>query len=117
MSGTMPTDIIVGVDTHKHTHAAVAVTGLGACVAERTIKVGLAGYRELEAWARSLGNVRAFGIEGTGSYGAGLARFVPTAGCAAGTARRITSMPRAPPAPCSAARPRLCPRPAPAGPR
>ena len=61
MSGTMPTDIIVGVDTHKHTHAAVAVTGLGACVAERTIKVGLAGYRELEAWARSLGNVRAFG--------------------------------------------------------
>jgi transposase len=80
MSGTMPTDIIVGVDTHKHTHAAVAVTGLGACVAERTIKVGLAGYRELEAWARSLGNVRAFGIEGTGSYGAGLARFLREGG-------------------------------------
>ena len=56
MSGTMPTDIIVGVDTHKHTHAAVAVTGLGARVAELTIKVGLAGYRELEAWARSLGS-------------------------------------------------------------
>ena len=38
MSGTMPTDIIVGVDTHKHTHAAVAITGLGARVAELTIK-------------------------------------------------------------------------------
>ena len=76
MSEAILPDIIVGVDTHKHTHAAVAVTGLGARVAELTIKVGLAGYRELEAWARSLGGVRAFGVEGTGSYGAGLARFL-----------------------------------------
>jgi transposase len=76
MSEAIPPDIIVGVDTHKHTHAAVAVTGLGARVAELTIRVGLAGYRELEVWARSLGTVRAFGVEGTGSYGAGLARFL-----------------------------------------
>jgi transposase len=76
MSEGLPTDIIIGVDTHKHTHAAVALTGLGARVAELTIKVGLGGYRELETWARSLGVVRAFGIEGTGSYGAGLARFL-----------------------------------------
>ena len=34
------------------------------------------GYRELERWSRSLGEVRAFGVEGTGSYGAGLARFL-----------------------------------------
>jgi transposase len=80
MSEGLPTDIIVGVDTHKHTHAAVALTGLGARVAELTIRVGPAGYRELEAWARSLGAVRAFGIEGTGSYGAGLARFLRAAG-------------------------------------
>src|ERR687894_1983915 len=76
MSGAMPTDIIVGVDTHRHIHAAVAITGLGARVAELSIKVGPAGYRELEVRARSLGTVRAFGIEGTGSYGAGLARFL-----------------------------------------
>jgi len=76
MSEAIPPDIIVGVDTHKHTHAAVAVTGLGARVAELTIRVGLVGYRELEVWARSLGSVRAFGVEGTGSYGAGLARFL-----------------------------------------
>ena len=57
MSEAIPPDIIVGVDTHKHTHAAVAVTGLGARAAELTIRVGLAGYRELEAWARSLGTV------------------------------------------------------------
>lgn len=80
MSEAMPADIIVGVDTHKHTHAAVALTGLGARVAELTIQVGPAGYRELEAWARSLGVVRAFGVEGTGSYGAGLARFLREGG-------------------------------------
>ena len=80
MSEAILPDIIVGVDTHKHIHAAVAVTGLGARVAELTIKVGLAGHRELEVWARSLGNVRAFGIEGTGSYGAGLARFLREGG-------------------------------------
>jgi transposase len=72
---TLP-DIIVGVDTHKHTHAAVAVTSLGARVAGLTVAVGPDGDRELEAWAKSLGAVRAIGIEGTGSYGAGLARFL-----------------------------------------
>jgi hypothetical protein len=30
MSGTVPTDTIVGVDTDKHPHAAAALTGLGA---------------------------------------------------------------------------------------
>src|ERR687883_629860 len=80
MNEANPHDIIVGVDSHKHTHAAVAVTGLGARVGELTIRVGLGGYRELEVWARSLGAVRAFGIEGTGSYGAGLARFLRAAG-------------------------------------
>jgi transposase len=76
MSEAILPDIIVGVDTHQHTHAAVAITRLGARVGELTIKVSLGGYRELETWARSLGAVRAFGIEGTGSYGAGLARFL-----------------------------------------
>src|SRR5215210_4887295 len=80
MSEAMLPDIIIGVDTHKHTHAAVALTGLGARVGELTIKVGLGGHRELETWARSLGAVRAFGIEGTGSYGAGLARFLREGG-------------------------------------
>jgi transposase len=80
MSEGLPTDIIIGVDTHKHTHAAVALTGLGARVGELTIKVSLGGYRELETWARSMGAVRAFGIEGTGSYGAGLARFLREGG-------------------------------------
>ena len=69
-----PAEVIVGVDTHKHIHAAVAVNALGARLGAMTVPVGAKGYRDLEAWARSFGPVRAFGVEGTGSYGAALAR-------------------------------------------
>ena len=40
------------------------------------------GYAELQQWSRSLGEIRAFGIEGTGSYGAGVARFLTSRGYA-----------------------------------
>lgn len=76
MSETLSTDIIIGVDTHKFIHAAVAINALGARLSTMTIPVNGNGYRTLEAWAQSLGSVRAFGIEGTGSYGAGLSRFL-----------------------------------------
>ena len=76
MSETVPAEVIVGVDTHKHIHAAVAITGLGARLGTMAIPVSAKGYRDLETWARSFGAVRAFGVEGTGSYGAGLSRFL-----------------------------------------
>ncbi len=76
MSETARTDIIIGVDTHKHVHAAVAINGLGTRLDAMTIPASEKGYRTLEAWARSLGPIRAFGVEGTGSYGAGLSRFL-----------------------------------------
>jgi hypothetical protein len=47
MTQVQPTDIIADVNTHKHTHAAVAITELGARVAELTIKVGWEGYHQL----------------------------------------------------------------------
>ena len=75
-----PTDIIVGVDTHKHVHVAVALNGLGGRLGTTTIPVSPKGYRDLEAWARSFGGVCAFGIEGTGSYGAGLSRALVAQG-------------------------------------
>lgn len=76
MSEALSSTIIVGIDTHKFIHAAVAITELGARLGQMTIPVSAKGYRDLEAWARSFGNVRAFGIEGTGSYGASLSRFL-----------------------------------------
>lgn len=68
--------VVVGIDTHKFIHAAVAITDLGVPLGRLTIPVSAKGYRDLEIWAKSLGRVSAFGIEGTGSYGAGLSRFL-----------------------------------------
>ena len=73
-------DIVVGVDTHKHIHAAVALSALGARLGATTVPASRAGYRRIAAWARSLGTVAAFGVEGTGSYGAGLARALREGG-------------------------------------
>ena len=68
--------VIIGVDTHKDQHVAVAIDGRGVRLDEKQVPVAVCGYEELERWSRSLGQIHAFGIEGTGSYGAGLARFL-----------------------------------------
>lgn len=71
------TDVIVGVDTHKDEHVAVAIDGLGGVIDQpRLVTANPAGYAELLDWAHSLGTVHAFGVEGCGSYGSGLARFL-----------------------------------------
>lgn len=69
-------NVIVGVDTHKHVHVAVVLSDDGAQLGECRIPVDTAGYRELDRWALSFGRVLAYGIEGTGSYGAGLSSFL-----------------------------------------
>ena len=68
--------VIIGVDTHKDQHVAVALDERGVRLDEKHVPVATCGYEELERWSRNLGQVHAFGIEGTGSYGAGLARFL-----------------------------------------
>jgi transposase len=80
MSKTNPVKIIIGVDTHKDIHVAVAINGIGAHLGTLTIPVSPKGYQNLETWARAFGSIHAFGIEGTGSYGAGLARFLQAKG-------------------------------------
>ena len=76
MSEALPAGIVIGVDTHKNIHAAVAITTLGARLGSTTVRVNEDGYQTLEAWAQSFGLIKAFGVEGTGSYGAGLSRFL-----------------------------------------
>ncbi len=71
-----PAQVVVGVDTHQDEHVAVAIDGLGAYLGEHRISTTMAGYAGLERWAAGLGTVAAFGVEGTGSYGAGLSRFL-----------------------------------------
>lgn len=75
--------IIVGVDTHKYVHVAVAIDHLGARVAAQHVAANRQGYAQLEAWAAVLagnGRVLAYGVEGTGSYGVGLASFLRRTG-------------------------------------
>jgi transposase len=71
--------VAIGVDTHKELHVAVALDVLGARLDSREIATTPAGYRSLLSWAQELG-VPAFAVEGTGSYGAGLVRFLEAAG-------------------------------------
>ncbi len=72
--------VIIGVDTHKDQHVAVALDGRGVRLDEKHVPVATYGYEELERWSRDLGQVHAFGVGGTGSYGAGLARFLTCRG-------------------------------------
>lgn len=72
--------IAVGVDTHKHQHIAVALDALGQLLGEIAVAATVAGYRELVCWLAGLGGETVVGIEGTGSYGAGLCRHLETVG-------------------------------------
>ena len=83
MGSTLPVALFVGVDTHKDVHAAVAITTNGVRLAATTVPASRKGYASLEIWARPMGSVQACGIEGTGSCGAGLSRFLPGS-CASG---------------------------------
>ena len=69
-------EVIIGVDTHLDRHVAVAIDGQGVRLGEKHVPVATCGYEELERWSCDLGQVHAFGIEGTGSYGAGLSRYL-----------------------------------------
>ncbi|MEX0673617.1 MAG: IS110 family transposase [Gaiellaceae bacterium] len=71
--------VAIGVDTHKATHTAVALDRLGVQVGSIEIETTSSGYLELLCFAQALGEP-AFALEGAGSYGAGLARFLVAAG-------------------------------------
>lgn len=66
-------EVIVGVDTHADTHVGVAIDQLGRPLGTLTIPTTRRGYQQLIRWARALGEFQRAGIEGTGTYGAGLA--------------------------------------------
>jgi transposase len=70
-------DVVIGVDTHVHTHAAAAVdTATGGVLAQITVAATPEGYAELVEFADQHATMRAWAIEGTGSHGAGLTRHL-----------------------------------------
>lgn len=69
-----------GVDTHKDFHVADALDHLGRRLGSEQFPANAAGYRKLLAWLRLFGQVESVGVEGTGSWGAGLARHLGAEG-------------------------------------
>jgi transposase len=68
-----------GVDTHAGMHVAAALDPLGGLPGVREFPATAAGYADLLSWLGGFGDVALAGVEGAGSYGAGLARYLATA--------------------------------------
>ena len=67
--------VVIGVDTHKHIHVAAVMDSVGGILATMTIATDTGGFHQLLDWASTFGQIIAFGIEGTGSYGAALTSY------------------------------------------
>jgi transposase len=82
MTGTAPNKdvcevpVTVGVDTHLEEHVAVALDHMGRRLGEMHVPTTEAGYAKLLKWAKGLGALENVGVEGAGSFGAGLSRFL-----------------------------------------
>jgi len=69
-----------GVDCHQRTHHTVALDATGRLLADAEFPANLAGYQALLAWLQTFGTIVAVGVESTSAYGAGLTRFLRSAG-------------------------------------
>ncbi|MGW5201245.1 IS110 family transposase [Streptomyces spiralis] len=86
MTGTSPApstrrrrptgEVVLGVDTHGDAHVAAVLSPVGTVIGTEAFPATAAGYRELLEWARGMGTVRRAGVEGTGSFGAALTRYL-----------------------------------------
>jgi transposase len=79
-TATQARAITGGVDTHAEVHVAAALDAIGGLLGVQEFPATPAGYARLLGWLSGFGTVSLVGIEGTGSYGAGLARHIATAG-------------------------------------
>ena len=123
---TSPIAVIGGIDTHKHLHHAAVLDTAGRLLGHAGFPTSAAGHAALLGWLASHGQLQAVGVEGTGSYGAGLTRFlvgqrvkvVESTGKIArtvGPAARPTHWTLSgPPGPCSPRPPTPPPKPKPA---
>lgn len=73
-------DVVIGVDTHKDSHTAAIVDRIGAVLETFEFPANRAGYRSALARVGAGEAVRVWGVEGTGSYGAGFAALLVAAG-------------------------------------
>ncbi len=71
-----------GVDMHLDVHVAAALDPIGGVLGVESFPATPAGYRDLFSWLCSFGSLAMVGVEGTGAYGAGLARYLARQGVA-----------------------------------
>lgn len=64
------------MDTHRDAHVAAVLSLVGEVIGTEEFPASAAGYRDLLGWARASGTVRRAGVEGTGSFGAALSRYL-----------------------------------------
>ena len=72
--------IVGGVDTHKDLHVAAVVDEFDRVLASQCFTATRHGYKQMLAWMRAFGSLQRVGIEATGTYGAGLLRYLQNAG-------------------------------------
>ena len=72
--------VIGGVDTHRDEHTAAAIDSAGRLLGTASFRAARDGCGQLLGWLRSFGGVECVGVEGTSSYGAGLARHLAAQG-------------------------------------
>jgi transposase len=72
--------VVAGVDTHDDVHVAAVADPVGRVLGTESFPADVCGYASALAWMRSWGALARVGVEGTGSYGAGLARYLAAQG-------------------------------------
>ena len=72
--------VTAGVDTHSDTHTAAALDNRGGLLGVAEFAATAIGYRQMQQWLEEFGEIDCIGVEGTGSYGAGLARHMKAVG-------------------------------------
>ena len=80
IAGTNPDAVIGGVDTHADVHVAAAINHVGGVLGVESFATTQSGYPRLVSWLGSHGELVLVGVEGTGSYGVGVARYLARAG-------------------------------------
>jgi transposase len=69
-----------GVDTHADVHVAAVIDPQGGLLGVESFRANPDGYKDLSVWMRNFGTIGMVGVEGTGSYGAGLSRHLRSVG-------------------------------------
>ena len=81
ISAAQPVRVVFGgIDTHKDIHVAALLDSAGMVLGSAEFPTTRAGYRQLAGWLGSAGHLGRVGVEGTGSYGAGICRQLSAAG-------------------------------------